>query len=365
MKRSALGKNVLDATKERVRWLFATFDKNCISFSGEKESTVLLHLMAETARVQHRKFSVLFIDKEVCFSQTIEHISAMKELYMDVIDTFYWIALPMTLTNSTSQYQPLWVCWETDVEWLRSPPEYSVTDKSLFPFYYYGMAVNEFIAGFSQWFSQNAPSVISIGTRAENSASHIRAFFSENKMSFHKDKPWTTASKEGFCYYAYPLYDWKVKDIWLYYSREKKEFNPVYELMYKAGVSPHSMNISPPYSIEQRKNLWLYSTLDPDTGKKVIERVKGAYSGALYGHRSPTFYGQKDLKKPENLTWESYVSLLLNTLPIPVAEHYRNKIFLYLNLHKSKMLKNNIPEEQYDDVGKKIIRPGAEFANVF
>jgi predicted phosphoadenosine phosphosulfate sulfurtransferase len=31
---------------------------------------------------------------------------------MDVIDTFYWVALPLTTQNALTQYKPQWQCWE-------------------------------------------------------------------------------------------------------------------------------------------------------------------------------------------------------------------------------------------------------------
>ncbi len=76
------GENVLNATKSRLEWVFDTFEKVCLSFSGGKDSTVLFHLLADVARRKHRIFSVMFIDREVQFSTTIEHVSKMKALYV-------------------------------------------------------------------------------------------------------------------------------------------------------------------------------------------------------------------------------------------------------------------------------------------
>ena len=59
----------------------------CVSFSGGKDSTVMLHLHPiKMARAQKRKISVLFIDWEAQFSCTIEHVNALREGYRDVIE---------------------------------------------------------------------------------------------------------------------------------------------------------------------------------------------------------------------------------------------------------------------------------------
>jgi predicted phosphoadenosine phosphosulfate sulfurtransferase len=41
-----LGINILDATIDRVKWLFDTFEQITLSFSRSKDSTVLFHLIA-------------------------------------------------------------------------------------------------------------------------------------------------------------------------------------------------------------------------------------------------------------------------------------------------------------------------------
>lgn len=79
--RFSLGISVLQAARERIGAAFDVFEHLCVSFSGGKDSTVLLHLVAECARRRGRTFSVLFIDWEVQFTCTIDHIQQMKALY--------------------------------------------------------------------------------------------------------------------------------------------------------------------------------------------------------------------------------------------------------------------------------------------
>jgi predicted phosphoadenosine phosphosulfate sulfurtransferase len=55
---------------------------------------------------------VLFIDWEAQFSCTIAHCEKLRALYADVIETFYWVALPLTTQNALTQYKPQWQCWE-------------------------------------------------------------------------------------------------------------------------------------------------------------------------------------------------------------------------------------------------------------
>jgi len=352
-----LTENVFNAAVHRIEWIFDTFKSVCISFSGGKDSTVLFHMVAEIARRRKRRVSVLFIDWEAQYQYTIKHVQNMKELYSDITDNFFWVALPLTTVNGVSQYQPEWICWEHGVSWVRSPPEGAITDETFFPFYQYAMTFEEFIPAFSQWFtSKTQPTVILTGVRADESLNRFMGLTSRRKLRYADDKPWTTASPEGFYYTAYPLYDWKARDIWIYNGKHKAAYNPLYDLMYRAGVPVKAMRVCEPFGPEQRQGLWLYHILEPDTWAKMCSRVSGACSGALYANESGAYFAlRKRLEKPAGHTWKSYAYFLLDVMPEKTAEHYRNKIAVYLRWNLSHGYPDGIPDEQASDLGGKDI----------
>ncbi|EEW8994761.1 phosphoadenosine phosphosulfate reductase family protein, partial [Escherichia coli] len=296
--------NVLRAAIARIEWIFETFPSVCLSFSGGKDSTVLFHLLADVARRKKRRFSVLFIDWEAQYQCTIEHIQKMREMYHDVTETFYWVALPLTTVNGVSQFQPEWICWESGVKWVRQPPEGAITDMAYFPFYRYAMTFEEFVPAFSSWFADNKCGVaVLTGVRADESLNRFMGLVSQRKLRYADDKPWTTASPEGFYYTMYPLYDWKTRDIWIYHTRTRAIYNPLYDLMYRAGVPLRNMRVCEPFGPEQRKGLWLYHVLEPETWARMCERVSGAASGALYANESGAYFAlRKRISKPAHHT---------------------------------------------------------------
>lgn len=352
-----LGKNVLDATYERIEWIFDTFSEVCLSFSGGKDSSTLFHLLAEVARRKNKKFKVLFIDWEVQFSATIQHVTKMKEMYTDVTSAFLWVALPLTTVSGVSQYQPEWVCWEKDAEWIRQPPPDAITDYEYFPFYKYAMTFENFVPEVSGWMANNNKGLITLtGIRADESLNRFLGLTSLRKLRYADDKPWTTAAVDGHYYTAYPLYDWKVKDIWLFHSRSKLPYNQLYDLMYRAGVPMKLMRVCEPFGTEQRRGLWLYHILEPDTWGKACSRVSGANSGAMYANQTGNFYAVRTpISKPLNHTWRSYALFLLDSMPVKTAEHYRNKIAIYLRWCKDHGYEKNIPDEQEKDLGARDI----------
>ena len=341
------GEDVLSAVRGRVEWIFDTFSQVCLSFSGGKDSTVLFHIVATIARRKHRRFSVLFIDWEAQYQCTIEHVQKMKVLYSDVTETFFWVALPLTTVNGVSQFQPEWVCWEPDVEWVRQPPADAITDMAYFPFYRYAMTFEEFVPAFSTWFTGNQCGVaILTGVRADESLNRFIGLTSQRKLRYADDKPWTTASPEGFYYTMCPLYDWKARDIWIYHARTGAIYNPLYDLMYRAGVPLRNMRVCEPFGPEQRRGLWLYHVLEPETWARMCARVSGAASGAIYANESGAYFAlRKRISRPAHHTWRSYAMFLLDVMPQKTAEHYRNKIAVYLRWYQTHGYPEDIPDE--------------------
>ncbi len=350
------GENVLRAAQGRLEWVFDTFEHVCLSFSGGKDSTVLFHLLSAVARRKKRTFSVLFIDWEVQFRATIDHITQMKTLYTDVTDTFYWVALPLKTVSGVSQFQPEWISWERDCEWVRQPPFDAITETAPLPFWYYAMTFEEFVPAFNHWLSGGKGLITLTGVRADESLHRFMGLISRVKRRYADDVPWTTASMDGACYTGYPLYDWKVRDIWLYHARTGLPCNPLYDLMYRAGVSLRAMRICEPFGPEQRQGLWLYHVLEPETWGRACSRVAGAHSGGIYSGQNGAFFAQhRSITRPPGLTWRQYALFLLESMPTSTSEHYRNKIAIYLKWYRTRGFPDDIPDEQTGDTGLKDV----------
>ncbi len=92
----------------------------------------------------------------------------------------------------------------------------------------------QFLPGFA---GNRCGVAILTGVRADESLNRFMGLWHPaRKLRYADDKPWTTASPEGFYYTMYPLYDWKARDIWIYNARTCAIYNPLYDLMYRAGA---------------------------------------------------------------------------------------------------------------------------------
>jgi len=354
IQKQILEQDVLEASIERITWTLENFSKVCVSFSGGKDSSILLNLTAQIARKHNKKFSVLFIDWEAQFNYTITYVEQMRVDFQDVIERFYWVALPLTTQNGLSQFSPTWQCWEPGAEWVRQPPEHAITQPNTLSFYEQGMTFEAFVGKFADWFANNRPAAMLIGIRADESYNRLMSIASARKMRFADDKPWTTAAPRGHAWYVYPIYDWKTADIWTWFGKTKTPYNPLYDLMYQAGVPARYMRICEPFGPEQRQGLWLYHVIEPERWAIMCERVSGVSSGGIYAGQDNQFYGHRKLLKPDHLSWREYALLLLDSMPEQTAEHYRNKIAVYLRWYEKQGIPS-IPDTQPNDAGAKDI----------
>lgn len=342
MPKRGLGIDVLTAARERIAWAFDTFEKIYVSFSGGKDSTVMLHLVMDEAIKRNVKIGILFIDWECQFTATISHIRRMYSLYQEHCIP-YWVAVPMRTWNGCSQHEPEWTAWAEDRKslWVRDKETISIQDSSAFPFYFDNIMFEEFVPLFAKWYSEGKSCGCFVGLRTDESLNRYRTIAREKPRM--DGKPWTTNVIDNV-WNCYPLYDWSVFDIWTYSARFRKPYNPLYDLMHQAGLTPHQMRIDEPFGDTQRTGLWLYQVIEPKLWAKMTLRVAGANTGAIYSNERGNVLGLHTIKLPDGHTWETFAKHLLNTMPPATAEHYKNKLAKYIRWYAVRGYPDGIPD---------------------
>lgn len=321
-------KDVYTAAKERIEYIFDEFEHICISFSGGKDSGTVLNMCIDEARKRKRKIGVLFIDLEAFYKKTIEFVERMLENNKDVLEP-YWICLPMESPNSLSYLEPTWIWWDKEKEpiWVRPMPkkEYVINEENNpLDFYKKNMPFEEFIKHFGNWYGKGEKTATLVGIRTDESLNRFRAIAGTKSM--YKDKNYSTKVNENV-YNFYPIYDWSVEDIWTYNGKFQKDYNKLYDLFYKAGVSIHKMRVDEPFGNEAKAGLSMFRVIEPDTWAKVVNRVSGANFGNIYsGNKIMTAH----YKLPKNHTWKSFTFFLLDTLPPEISEHYKIKFSKFI-----------------------------------
>ena len=336
--------SVYEATAQRLDFVFTHFEKIYLSFSGGKDSGIMLNLAIEAARRHNRlPVHVLIIDLEAQYRHTADYIMRMASR-PEV--KAYWVCLPIHLRNAVSQYQSHWICWDQDKHhaWVREFPDHSsvIKDLDYFPFFRKGMEFEEFIIKFGEWFSGDIDTACLVGIRADESYNRYLTIANFAKMRY-QSKQWSTRIAPHL-YNFYPLYDWATKDIWVANGKFGYDYNRVYDLMYLAGVSLAQMRLCQPYGDDQRKGLYLYKILEPETWTKVVNRVEGANFGNRYSETNRSVFGNFKMNLPNGHTYKSYANFLLSTMPPYLRDHYLKKINKFLQYWSKHGFKDDIPE---------------------
>lgn len=345
MPKRKIGVDVLTAAKDRISETFDNFERIYLSFSAGKDSTVMMHLVCEEARRRNKKIGILLVDLEGQYKLTIEHALEMFDEYKDIIEP-YWLCLPISLRNAVSVYEPKWICWDDEKkkEWIRVPPDFAITDINYFDFFHKGMEFEELVPLFGDWYSKGKSCACFVGIRTDESLNRFRTIASDKKTKFN-NRQWTT-KVIGDVFNIYPIYDWKTQDIWTFHGKYKNlGYNKLYDYMNKAGLSIHQARICQPYGDDQRRGLWLFHLIEPETWSKIVARVNGANSGALYVQENGNINGYNKIKRPDNHTWKSFAELLLSSMPDKIKEHYENKILLFCRWWEERGYEDGIPDE--------------------
>jgi len=328
-RKTYLNQDVYRAAKARLEFIFDEFEHIYFSFSGGKDSGVMMELALEVARERNRlPLHTLLIDLEGHYREHIEY--SLRLCDRPAIKP-YWICLPISLRNAVSQFEPKWVPWEDEKRdiWVRQIPDrpYVITEHNMpeeWTWFRKGQEFEEFILFFADWFADHYhadKTACVVGIRADESMNRYRTIVNDRKTRY-ADQGWTTLIKglRNPVYNAYPIYDWRVEDIWTYVGKAGCDYNKIYDYMYKTGRSVHDMRICQPYGDDQRKGLDLFQECEPETWFKVVQRVSGANFGAIY--RGGTILGNVKVELPPGHTWESYAKLLLSSMPPFLREHY-------------------------------------------
>jgi len=320
--------NVYQKTQKRLKFLFDEFDNIYVSFSGGKDSGILLNLCIDYIRNNNlnRKIGVFHLDYEAQYEMTTNYVNETLNKNLDILE-IYRCCVPFKVTTCTSMHQSFWRPWEDDKRdlWVSNKPETCYESKH-FPFFNIDMWDYEFQEKFSKWYHElkgAKKTACLVGIRTQESLNRWRAIHSDRNYKKYKDQNFTKEMYSNV-YNAYPIYDWKTTDIWTANFKFEWTYNKLYDIFYQAGLTIDQMRVASPFISTAQDSLKLYKVIEPHIWGKLIGRVNGVNFTGLYG--GTTAMGWRSIKLPKGHTWKSYMEFLLSTLPKQASENYKSKL---------------------------------------
>lgn len=321
--------DVYEAFLRRLDFIFQEFDNIYVSFSGGKDSGLLLHMLMKYKKDKglSKIIGVFHQDFEAQYKVTTEYVENTFDQYITEIEP-YWVCLPMAVRTALSSYQIHWYPWDDKQKdlWIRELPDKSYVihlDNNPVYTYRYRMLQEDLAKQFGRWYKEthgNKKTVCLLGIRADESLQRYSGFL--NKKYGYKDQCWISKQFKDV-WTASPIYDWSTSDIWTAYYKFGYPYNKLYDMYYKAGLKPSQMRVASPFNDYAKDSLNLYRVLEPETWTKLLGRVEGANFTAIYGRSKAK--GYRHITLPLGHTWESYTKFLLDTLPTRVRNNYVKK----------------------------------------
>ena len=296
-KKQLLDTDVYTLALERIGRYYDLFNRVAVSFSGGKDSTVVLMLTLQVAEARNRlPLDVVFWDEEAVPNETVEYVERVRQ--MDGV-SLRWYCLPVQHRNGCSRQSPYWYLWNSDCpeRWCRALPEHGITELANFD--------RHRIPDMSHLLFDPADGTTAfiLGIRAQES---LRRYRSVTRRIADNGIVW---EQNGYTTNVKPIYDWTTDDVWIAPQRYGWDYNRSYDLMKKAGMTRHVQRVAPPFGEEPMMNLWMYSVCWPDLWGKMIQRVPGAATAARYAGTELYSYGK--MESPDGVSWQEMIERFL------------------------------------------------------
>lgn len=316
--------DVHTAAIKRLDFIFDSFERIYLSFSGGKDSGIMLNLVVEYMRERGitQKIGIQILDNEANYEYSLEFMHRILKANADLLDV-YWCCMPVSLPCTVSSYEVDWQCWGEDDKhrWIRPmPDEDYIVNIDNHPFgdaFVPGMQYDHFWDMFAEFYSQGKPTANLIGIRTDESLNRFRAIMNDAKET-RGGHAWTKKNTENV-WNCYPVFDWRTRDVWIANAKFDWDYNKLYDTFYMAGVPVSKMRVASPFMSESKSSLNLYRVIDGHTWARLCSRVGGANFVATYGKQ----LNYNTFKLPEGHTWKTFVKFLLDTLPTESAENFK------------------------------------------
>lgn len=337
-----------------MRFVFDEFgNRVVVSFSGGKDSTVILELALIVARERNLlPLRVLWLDQESEWTETVNYCK--RTMYREEVKP-YWFQIPFKLTNASSFTDNYLNCWfpEEKDKWIREQDPISYKES---PVKHNGRWSDVIVKVTDSVFPRGIPYAVLYGLKTNESLNRKMALTS--RVGYGNTTWSTSVYGNPKAWKFAPIYDWSDADVWTAIGKFGWDYNKVYDEFFRYGESPSKMRVSSLiHESSSYQNLLKVQEIDPPFYEALCNRLQGVstYSNMMEGvrvHSIPSAFG----------SWAEYRDYLIENL-IPE----RNKSIFY-ELINSEAYKRISDTENIDAEACNIILSadvmGVKFGNL-
>lgn len=248
--------DVYTEAKNRIKHTLLAFDTLIVSFSGGKDSLVVLKLVEEVYREMgiKEKVKVAFLDEELIPDYVVDFV---REIYESGRYDFRWYAYPLESNKFVLGDTKMYVQWDKNRKWLRQPPPFAIRPAEDDNRIYSQYMMQDVIAS-----GEKGRVASLLGIRAEESLMRRNSC----KVKLNENYICVTGSSRVF--QVKPIYDWSETDVFLYFYKNNIPYCPLYDLQTWAG---ERLRVSTPLHSQNAKNFDRLKTIAPTFYQQVVD----------------------------------------------------------------------------------------------
>lgn len=301
VKRCASSMNVVQAAEMRIKNVFRNGLPVYLSFSAGKDSLCVAQLivsLAQRGEIDLSQLTVHFIDEEAIFPCMEEMAMAWRKKFLLMGAKFEWFCLEVRHFNCFNQLtnDESFICWDREKEnvWVRQPPSFAIRSHPL---------LKPRIDAYQEFLPRiEAGGIGIIGIRTAESIQRLMNIASMTRAGK------TLTEKHQ----AFPIYDWKDSDVWLYLWKEHVDIPEIYLYLWQVGTRKNQLRVSQFFSVDTARSLVKMNEYYPDLMERITRREPNAYLAALYWDSEMFGRSSRQRKELEGTDNRDYRAELIN-----------------------------------------------------